>query len=129
MSSAVFNSGLSVLVVEDDASVRETLGMVLEAYHYRPVLVESGQKALEYLAFQWPDVMLLDLTLKEMSGEQVYRQIEGRFGRVPPTVVLSAVQHGEVRASHLHGAWFLAKPYTIEELVDVIQQASRSRAA
>src|SRR5271156_39532 len=106
--------GLSILVVEDDSSVRETLGMVLEAYQYRPILVENGDKAVEYLSTQWADVMLLDLTLRETNGEDVFRQIKSRFGRVPPTIVLSAVQHGEKRANLMEGAWFLAKPYSLE---------------
>jgi DNA-binding response OmpR family regulator len=127
--AAMAGNALNVLVVEDDASVRETLGMVLEAYQYNPILVDSGRKAFEFLAHSWPDVMLLDLTLQEMSGEDVYREIENRFGKVPPTIVLSAVQHGDVRASHLPGARFLAKPYTIEDLADIISEAAASRAA
>lgn len=127
--SAVSSQNLRVLVIEDDASVRETLGMVLEAYQYQPILMESGIEALNWLASDWPDVMLLDLTLQEMRGEEVFAEIMRRFGRVPPTIVLSAVQHGEARASHLAGAWFLAKPYTIEELLDMIGAAASSRAA
>lgn len=120
---------MNVLVVEDDSSVRETLGMVLEAYQHSPVLVESGEKALEYLARSWPDVMLLDLTLQGMSGEEVYQQIGTRFGRVPATVVLSAVQHGEARARLMPGAYFLAKPYTIEELAEILSEAASGRRA
>lgn len=103
--------------------------MVLEAYQHKPVLVESGEQALEYLDKSWPDVMLLDLTLQGMSGEEVYQQIERRFGRVPPTVVLSAVQHGEVRARLMSGAFFLAKPYTIDELADILVEAAGSGRA
>jgi DNA-binding response OmpR family regulator len=120
---------MRVLVVEDDTSVRETLGMVLEAYQHQPILVDSGEQALEQLKKEWPDVMLLDLTLQGMSGEDVYQQIMAQFGRVPPTVVLSAVQHGEARARHLPGAWFLAKPYTIEELADILVEAVSSQGA
>lgn len=122
--NAVGQKIMNVLVVEDDSSVRETLGMVLEAYQHRPALVESGEQALEYLARSWPDVMLLDLTLQGMNGEEVYQRIEERFGRVPATVVLSAVQHGEARAKLMPGAYFLAKPYTIEELADILLRAA-----
>lgn len=120
---------MKVLVVEDDLSIRETLGIVLEAYNHHADLVDTGEKAIDYLSAQWPDVMLLDLTLQEVSGEQVYQDILARYGRVPPTVVLSAAQQGEVRAKHLPGASFLSKPYTIEQLVDVIERAASSRAA
>src|SRR4051794_26930746 len=112
---------MRVLVVEDDASIRETLGMVLEAYGHQSELIEKGEKVVEYLQSNWPDVMLLDLTLQGMSGEEVYQKILAQFGRVPPTVVLSAAQQGESRARHLPGAWFLGKPYTIEQLAEVIE--------
>ncbi|HLD99571.1 MAG TPA: response regulator [Bdellovibrionota bacterium] len=120
---------MRVLVVEDDPSVRETLGMVLEAYDHQPDLVDDGEHALKYLETTWPDVMLLDLSLPGMSGEEVYQAIRDKFGRIPPTIVVSAVQEGENRARHLPGALFLAKPYTLEELANILELAASSRAA
>jgi DNA-binding response OmpR family regulator len=117
---------MRVLVIEDDSSVRETLGMVLEAYQHQPDLVESGDQAVRHLKGTWPDVMLLDLTLQGATGEEVYEKIRSEFGRVPPTVVLSAAQQGESRARHLPGTFFLAKPYTIEQLEDVLCEAAHS---
>lgn len=114
---------MRVLVVEDDSAVRETLGMVLDAFQHEAILVESDEKAIEYLRREWPDALLLDLTLENTTGEEVYEQILLSFGKVPPTVVLSAVQHGERRASQLPGAYFLAKPYTIEELAEILDEA------
>jgi DNA-binding response OmpR family regulator len=112
---------MKILVVEDDRSVRETLGIVLESYDLEARLVADGEQALEALDEQWPDVLLLDLTLEGMSGEEVYGKIRERFGRVPPTVVLSAAQQGESRARHLPGARFLAKPYTLEQLISMLK--------
>jgi DNA-binding response OmpR family regulator len=120
---------MRVLVVEDDPSIRETLGMVLEAFQHQPDLVSDGPSALEYLRNSWPDVMLLDLTLESMSGEEVYHAIRNEFGHVPPTVVISAAQQGEARASHLPGTMFLAKPYTIEQLAEMIEAAAVRGAA
>ena len=122
-------TSIRVLVVEDDASIRETIGMVLEACQFRADLVEDGEGALDYLRNQWPDVMLLDLTLPRMTGEEVYNEIRSRYGRVPPTVVISAAQEGESRARALAGAYYLAKPYTIEQLSDTIVEAARAAAA
>jgi DNA-binding response OmpR family regulator len=117
---------MKILVIEDDRSVRETLGIVLESYELEAELVPDGESALQKLSRQWPDVMLLDLTLEGMSGEEVYQKILNRFGRVPPTVVLSAAQQGEVRASHLPGARFLAKPYTLEQLIAVLRETAEN---
>lgn len=118
---------MRVLVVEDDRSVRETLGLVLESYEFSPDLVESGEGAIARLEAQWPDVMLLDLTLEGMSGEEVYENIRRKFGKVPPTVVLSAAQEAKQRASQMPGAKFLAKPYTLEQLIEILQETSGSR--
>lgn len=116
---------MKVLVVEDDRSVRETLGIVLESYQVEASLVESGEEALENLKESWPDVLLLDLRLEGMSGEEVYRSIQERFGEIPPTVILSASQEGASRTrDHMPGAKFLAKPYTLDELIEVLRDAA-----
>ena len=120
---------MRILVIEDDLSVRETLGLVLEACDYDADLVEGWDQAKTYLSKQWPDAMLLDLTLGGMTGEEVYEKIERQFGKVPPTVVLSAAQEGASRASTMPGAWFLAKPYTIEQLTAILTEAIASRGA
>ncbi len=120
---------MRVLVVEDDRSVRETLGIVLETYRYQADLLDSGEKALVYLEKTWPEVLLLDLSLEGMSGEEFYEKALQKFGRVPATIVLSAVQHGEQRMHRLKGARFLAKPYSLDQLVEVIQQVASEKSA
>lgn len=114
---------MKVLVVEDDRAVRETLGLVLESYQHEVEMVDGGPAALEALSKRWPDAMLLDLTLEGMSGEEIYREVVTRYGSAPPTVVLSAVQHGESRVRRMPGARFLAKPYTLDELVAALREA------
>jgi DNA-binding response OmpR family regulator len=120
---------MKILVIEDDLSVRETLGMVLEASGHEVILLENGSEALRYLEKNWPDALLLDLTLPEMSGEEVYAAIVQRFDKIPPTVILSAAQRGEDRARFMPGVMFLAKPYTIEDLETVLVQVVRARGA
>jgi DNA-binding response OmpR family regulator len=123
------DGAMRILVVEDDLSVRETLGMVLESSEHKVDLIENGKNALNYLERTWPDVMLLDLTLPEMNGEEIYQQIQSRFGRTPPTVILSAAQKGADRAKYMPGARFLAKPYTIEDLEKILDQVTEKGAA
>jgi CheY-like chemotaxis protein len=120
---------MKILVVEDDLSVRETLGMVLESSDHEVALVENGKCALDYLQKKWPDVMLLDLTLPEMNGEEVYKKIHDNFGKTPPTVVLSAAQRAGERAKFMPGTMFLAKPYTIEDLEKILDEVTTRGAA
>ncbi len=116
---------MKILVVEDDRSIRETLGLVLSAYDFEISLVSDGRSTLKHLENHWPDVILLDLKLEDMSGEEVYVTIRKIFGKVPPTVVLSAASEGFERTEHLSGATFLAKPYTLEGLVEALNTAAR----
>jgi DNA-binding response OmpR family regulator len=120
---------MRILVVEDDASIRETLGMVLESNGHHALLVENGEQALLKLSSEWPDAMLLDLTLPGMAGEEVYQAVRDQFGRVPPTVVLSASQGGAKRAHFMEGTMYLAKPYTIDALEQMIQEITCNTAA
>jgi DNA-binding response OmpR family regulator len=120
---------MRILVVEDDRSIRETLGMVLETYQFQPQLVESGEGALRSLETAWPDAILLDLTLEDMNGEEFYSRMLTRFGHAPPTVVLSAVPRGEERVRHMPGARFLAKPYTLDQLINALRNASGESSA
>ena len=118
---------MKVLVIEDDVAVRETLGMVLEAFGHSPVLVENGNQAVAKLGELWPDAVLLDLTLEESTGEQVYDQIRQAFGKVPPTIVISALQQGARRASTMPGVLYLPKPYAIEDLIQILEDAVQGK--
>ena len=100
---------------------------MLEAYHHEPELVSDSVEAiaaLEGSLGDWPDVLLLDLRLADENGEEVHRLIRERFGRVPPTVVISAAHEGAARASRIPGAIFLSKPYTIDQLLESIEAAA-----
>ena len=117
---------MKILVIEDDAAVRETLGMVLEAFDHKPVLISNGDDAIEYLSTEWPDAVLLDLTLESSTGEEVYHRIVEKFRRIPPTIILSAMPQGQKRQRYLPGTWYLAKPYSIEDLAEILQEAVES---
>lgn len=120
---------MRILVIEDDRAVQETLKMVLESCDHQAAVVNDGKEAVQYLQGQWPDAVLLDLTLQEMSGEEVYQMIRDRFGKVPPTIVLSADQAGADRTRRMLGARFLAKPYTIDDLDHVLQEVANAQSA
>lgn len=120
---------MRILVIEDDRAVRETLGIVLESYHYSVDLLEDPDSVLQYLKYTWPDLILLDLRLEGGNGIDLYKKIQENFGAVPPTVVLSAVQHGEEKVRQLPGVRFLSKPYSLDELLYVVKEMAIGRGA
>jgi CheY-like chemotaxis protein len=107
------SSGI-VLVVDDDAEIRETLSALLQNEGYTVVRAENGAQALEQLRRVHPSVMLLDLMMPVMSGWEVLEELETNheFDDVK-IVVVSAMCAPRARAC-------LRKPVDLEELLDVV---------
>ncbi|MFB3136289.1 MAG: sigma-54-dependent transcriptional regulator, partial [Nitrospirales bacterium] len=129
-----------ILVIDDDLDILKGLKDRLKLLGYSPVTAETGEKALELMNQQLPDMVLLDLALPEMSGLEVLRRIgkilevgeggESREGskRGPcelPVVVLTA--HGSIEnavdAMKLGAYDFLTKPFEMDHLALVIEKA------
>jgi len=111
--------GGEVLVVDDDRDVREAIQMILDAYGMTVRVASDPQQALDWLAAKArPSVILLDMRMPEMSGEEFLAGMErmGLRGLVP-VVVLS----GDTTARHAAQAAgaddFLAKPVDVQVLL------------
>ncbi len=114
------------LVVDDNDLVRRVIGRMLERLGVDVVPCSSGAEALDVLAAGDPvcDVVLLDLTMPGISGEDVFRRIR-RLHSGLPVVLMSGFDEQEV-ATKLVGrgaAGFLQKPYRFEELRGVLERA------
>jgi CheY-like chemotaxis protein len=70
---------LSILVVDDEPSVRETLAEMLEAMGHRVLLAESGQNALQTLSGNKCDLVFTDLAMPDMDGWETSREIRKRW--------------------------------------------------
>ena len=78
----------TILVVEDEPTLRETLADALEADGFRVVVAADGREALTRFRAERPDLVLLDLMLPELSGIEVTRIIRAESG--VPIVMLTA---------------------------------------
>jgi CheY-like chemotaxis protein len=70
---------ISILVIDDEPPVRETLADMLEALKHRVVLAESGQAALKKMATESFDLIFSDLAMPEMDGWETAREIRKRW--------------------------------------------------
>jgi two-component system KDP operon response regulator KdpE len=114
-----------VLIVEDEQPIRRFLRNSLAADEYRLVEAETGQKALKLAAQQPPDVVILDLGLPDMDGQDLLRQL--REWLQSPIIVLSARDQEQQKITALdHGADdYLTKPFSTGELLARIRVALR----
>jgi PAS domain S-box-containing protein len=78
---------LSILVVDDEPSVRETLAEMLEVMGHRVLLAESGHQALETLAVNNCDLVFTDLAMPEMDGWETSREIRKQWPHISVVLV------------------------------------------
>ena len=114
----------SVLVVEDEPPLRELIKVTLgDAFHCREA--ESGERALEMLLEDVPDLVLVDVMLPGKSGIELVAEMRGdpRLREVP-VIVLSAWQAPDVveRALRAGADRFLSKPFQVEELASAAEE-------
>jgi len=110
-----------VLVVDDERLVRVHLRRALESQGYEVTEATSGTEALAALAQDIPSVILLDVTMPDISGIEVLRQIRRQGSNVP--VILSSGYHAaalDVEQDSFQG--FLAKPHKLSELFEAVER-------
>lgn len=115
---------MKVLVVEDDATVRETLLEILKRKHVSAEGASSAEEALGKLPGDY-GVVLTDVNLGSMDGVELLAQVTGRHPGLP-VVVMSGVDDREIRERCRRGgaAEFLHKPFTMMRLFDVIKRVN-----
>jgi len=106
----------TILVVEDEPTLRETLAEALEADGFRVVQAGDGRAALERFYGEAPDLLLLDLMLPELSGLEVTRQVRAESS--VPIVMLTArdAEVDKVVGLELGADDYITKPFSLREL-------------
>jgi len=115
----------SILLVEDEATYRETLTFKLERDGFDVTAVANGRDALPAFDRRQPDVVLLDLMLPGMSGTEICRQIRQRSN--VPVIMLTAKDSeiDKVVGLELGADDYVTKPYSYRELVARIRAVLR----
>jgi len=85
----------TLLIVEDDALIREMMDITLSQAGYGIVAVGSGQSALEVLGRLRIDLVLLDVHMPEMSGLDVLAAMRRMGGTMPPVLMVTANRNAD----------------------------------
>ena len=106
-----------VLVVEDDAPVRNLIVTTLKTHEYRYITAKNGTEAIMMASSHNPDVLFLDLGLPDMDGIDVIRQV--RSWSIMPIIVISARSDDtdKIEALDAGADDYLTKPFSVEELL------------
>jgi CheY-like chemotaxis protein len=116
-----------VLVVDDEPDIRRLVGDALRLEGYQVRTAGDGQEALQRMADERPDLILLDLMMPVMDGRQFCRLLAHapfhaeRPGRIP-VILLSADRRLREQAEELGAAGYLAKPFNLDDLLATVQR-------
>jgi two-component system KDP operon response regulator KdpE len=116
-----------LLLIEDDPQIVNFLTTVLEAYGYLVRVATTGRQGLAFAAEKYPDVVVLDLGLPDISGLDVITEMREKTST--PILVLSARSRetDKVKALDLGADDYVVKPFVIGELLARLRVAVRSR--
>jgi DNA-binding response OmpR family regulator len=109
----------TILVVEDEATLRQVITRNLEARGHEVRGAETATEALRQLSAWTPDLMLLDINLPDRSGWDVLRELRER-GMHVPTVIVSAVRVSPARLEEFRPVAYLPKPFPLDALLRLV---------
>jgi CheY-like chemotaxis protein len=117
----------NVLVVEDHADLREMLAVLLESEGFHVQTASNGAEALKVMHATRPAVILLDLMMPVMSGDEFRRRqlAEPEYANVP-VICMTAAHDGPQRARSIHATEYFQKPVDFDRLITAVRELSRS---
>jgi CheY-like chemotaxis protein len=118
------SSGRTLLLVEDDRELRESLAELLKDSGFDVRSVENGRQALDYLeGFPPPCLVLLDLMMPVMNGWE-FREAQAKNEKLSgiPVVILTADGRPDLKARALGVTEYLRKPIDVDRLLGMVHR-------
>ncbi|WP_274651933.1 response regulator transcription factor [Paenibacillus humicola] len=120
-------SGTSILIIEDDAKIRNLLRLYLEREGYEVLAAENGEEGKEaFLKFD-PCFVITDLMLPKLSGEALCRWIRGELKNDTPIIMLTAkvTETERIEGLQMGADDYITKPFSPQEVVTRVNTVLR----
>ena len=117
-----------ILLVEDEDNIAIAVALLLEREGYQVTRASIGSQALPNIRAITPALVILDVTLPEMSGYEICQQLrrDPELGQTPVLIMSARSSPAERRKAMALGAdAFLAKPFAVHELLDTVNHMSQ----
>ena len=118
----------TILVVDDEKNIRQGLGQALSGEGYNIFLAENGVEALKIISRENIDIVITDLKMPEMTGEELLKKITRDYRNIP---VIILTGHGTIEnavQTMRDGAYdFITKPLNLDHLFLIVKRALKNR--
>jgi PAS domain S-box-containing protein len=123
------DDGQTVLVVDDDETLRELIADTLRGEGYRLMTARDGLEALDRVEAEPPALILLDWMMPRLDGAGFATELRRRFPEVAvPILVMTAGGVAQARAASIDADGFIAKPFELDLLLDQVARHLERRA-
>jgi len=113
----------TLLAVEDSKTMRKVLGITFANDEFEAVVAESPQQALSQIDQLRPDMVLVDVTLGEVNGYDLCRQVKNRVPGTPVMILSSRQQpYDPVRGAEVQADDFIDKPFDTQQMRDKVKK-------
>ena len=123
-ATATATPAKTILLVDDDNDILESMRVVLEGKGYRILIARDGNAGLTVAERDNPDLIVLDMMMPKKSGFLVLEKLKGRPGGLIPTIMITGNEGSRHRAyAEMLGVRdYLRKPFALEKLVRSIEK-------
>jgi CheY-like chemotaxis protein len=111
-----------ILVVDDDPEIRDVVRWLLEDEGWTVETASDGRDALERATRARPALIVLDMGLPIMTGEEVAIRLREVYVDRPPIIVVSADGRAGEKAARIGAASYLHKPFDVDALARLVQR-------
>src|SRR4051794_13238097 len=114
----------TILLVDDDNEIIESMRTVLESKGYRVMVARDGNAGLTVAERENPDLIVLDMMMPKKSGFLVLEKLKGRPGGMIPTIMITGNEGRRHRAyAEMLGVRdYIRKPFAMEKLVKSVER-------
>ncbi|MCX6349927.1 MAG: response regulator [Candidatus Aureabacteria bacterium] len=119
---------IKVLIVDDDRDLGENLVKILNMDGYRAVFTHDGRRALEMMASEQPDVVILDIKMPGMDGMEVLKKLKEYSGKIA-VIILTAFPSLESAVDAVRDKIvfdYIRKPFSLRQIQDTVAKAAAS---
>jgi CheY-like chemotaxis protein len=119
------NHKKTVLVADDDNAVLEVLQIMLESSNYNVSTIADG-KVLNEVRREKPDVLLLDVSMRQVDGRDICRRLKkSQSTRDIPVIMISASYNVDLSSRAAGADDFIAKPFDMYDLLDKVDKQAK----
>jgi CheY-like chemotaxis protein len=116
----------TLMIVDDDPQLVRVLSMFFDLEGYNVIRAGNGREALTLLDGTQPDLILLDLMMPEVGGEEVVRTVRAtNSGPRIPIVIFTAADSREAELMSAGANAYITKPFSLDGLSEVLHEAIR----